>query len=231
MAGLPARRLAIKKRVCTFRRMILTEIPTDKLDDALALYARRLAPASLAYRVFERIAASRHHRNGDADLWHRDAVALADRFGMAPLAEPPEAAYSWDGARVRVLTEPAVLLHEVAHYQLASPERRGLPDFGLGAGPETGRIDSANQACRLTGLPREIEEQMASLLGILWEVELEQPAILAFLEQNWLEGAGRPGAAEFLAQTLARLTAMGLVDGGGRPVTALRVSPDTDTQM
>ena len=168
--------------------MILTPIAPHALDLVLAAFERALDGTPLETAVFRRIAASRAAEGGPAERWHADAVDLADRFAMLPLAEAPQQAFSWDGARVRTESEPAVLLHEVAHYQLASPARRALPDFGLGAGPETGRIEIADAARRLDWLARETEEQMASLLGILWEIELGQPGILAFQEQNWLEG-------------------------------------------
>jgi hypothetical protein len=205
--------------------MILTPIPDEELLPVLERYASALPADGLARRVFARIAASRDHNGAVAD-WHRDAVGLAERFGMRPLAEAPQAAFSWDGRHVRTESEPAVLIHEVAHYQLASPARRFLPDFGLGAGPETGRIEEADQARCLSDEARELEEQLASLLGILWELTLGQPGILAFQEQNWLEGAGRPSAAAFLVERLARLTEMGLIDHDGTPTFAVRISPD-----
>lgn len=206
--------------------MILTEIPPERLDEVLDRYAAALPASGPARRAYERIAASRARVEGEPGRWHGDAVALTRRFGMAPIAEPPQAAFSWDGAHVRSLSEPAVLIHEVAHYQVASPARRFLPDFGLGAGPETGRTAEAEAARRLDDAAREVEEQLASILGVLWEVELGQPGILAFQEQNWLEGAGRPGAAEFLVERLAQLQALGLVDEDARPLEAVRISPD-----
>ena len=206
--------------------MILTPIALEELDDLLARYELALPPGGLERAVFQRIAASRAVLGGDEATWHRDAVALAAEFGMAPIDEPPQRAFSWDGAAVRTRSEPAVLLHEVAHFQLASPARRRLVDFGLGAGPETGKAAAAEAMRRIDGLAREEEEQQASLLGILWEIELGQPAILAFQEQNWLEGAGRPGTADFFARTLARLGAAGLIGADGRPHRALRITPD-----
>jgi len=204
--------------------MILTPIAPHALDLVLAAFERALEAAPLETAVFRRIAESRAAEGGPVELWHADAVALADRFGMLPLAEAPQQAFSWDGARVRTESEPAVLVHEVAHYQIAPPSRRFLPDFGLGAGPETGLIEIAEAARAADGSTRETEEAMASLLGILWEVELGQPAILAFQEQNWLEGAGRAGTAEFFSATLARLAAIGLLDGDGRPTYAVRIA-------
>jgi hypothetical protein len=206
--------------------MILTPITLHELDTVLACYGSALPEAGIERAVFERIAASRAALGGDEAAWHRDAVALAGAFGMHPLAEEPQRAFSWDGRSVRTLSEPAVLLHEVAHFQLASPARRRLPDFGLGAGPETGRAAIADAALCVAPADREVEEQQASLLGILWEVELGQPAILAFQEQNWLEGAGRPSCADFFGATLARLCAAGLIDEDGRPALAVRMTAD-----
>jgi hypothetical protein len=210
--------------------MILTPIAPESLAQTLMLYRAALPLQGIQAAVFERIAASRAALADDTAArrshWHRDAVALAQLFDMHPIAEPPQRAFSWDGRAVRTESEPAVLLHEVAHYQLASPERRHLPDFGLGAGPETGRVAEADAARRIGDTAREMEEQMASLLGILWEVELGQPGILAFQEQNWLEGAGRSGAADFFGATLRRLAEAGAIDAAGRPVPTLRCAPD-----
>jgi hypothetical protein len=204
--------------------MILTPIAPHALDLVLAAFERALDGAPLETAVFRRIAESRAAEGGPVDRWHADAVALADRFGMRPLAEAPQQAFSWDGARVRTESEPAVLIHEVAHFQLATPARRFLPDFGLGAGPETGLVQVAEAARAADDQTRETEEAMASLLGILWEVELGQPAILAFQEQNWLEGAGRPGTADFFRQILRRLADAGLIDEDGRPRYAVSIA-------
>jgi hypothetical protein len=204
--------------------MILTPLDPDELADTLDRYRSSLPAAGLAQLVFDRIAAS--GADDAAPHWHGDAVALAETFGMRPIDEAPQAAFSWDGGAVRTASEPAVLLHEVAHYQLASPARRALPDFGLGAGPETGRVAEAEAARRLDDKAREREEQMASLLGILWEIELGQNGLAAFQEQNWLEGAGRPSAAAFFCATLQRLQDWGLAGADGRPLHSLRITAD-----
>ena len=60
-------------------------------------------------------------------------------------------------------------------------------------------------------LEREAEEAEASLLGILWEVALGQPALASFLDQNWLEGLERSAASHFTA-VLRRLRLLGVVD-------------------
>jgi hypothetical protein len=205
--------------------MILSPIGPDQIEATLARYRAALPGDGASAAVFDRVAASRS-ASCDVTARHRDAVALAARFGMNPIDEEPRRAFSWDGRQVRARSESAVLIHEVAHFQLAAPSRRFLPDFGLGAGPETGRVAEADRARCVGDQPREIEEQMASLLGVLWEIELGQPGILAFKEQNWLEGAGRSSTAAFFASTLARLIRLGLADDTGRPIYALRATPD-----
>jgi hypothetical protein len=66
---------------------------------------------------------------------------------------------------------------------------------------------------------------MASLLGVLWEAALHQPAAAAFLEQNWLEGWQRPSTAAVFAATVDSLGARGLIDREAAPVPPRRHSP------
>jgi hypothetical protein len=63
----------------------------------------------------------------------------------------------------------------------------------------------------LPPIEREIDEAEASLLGILWEAALGQPALASFLDQNWLEGLERSAAGHFTA-ILARLRRRGVGD-------------------
>ncbi len=207
--------------------MILTPVPRHRLPALLAAFARGLNGAPAADAAFQRIADSLTLVAGD-DLslatdagYHAAAVALARSFGMAILDEDPAVGFSWDGRAVRIVTEPSVLIHEVAHFQLAAPDRRRLADFGLGPGPETGWRQQAEQVRRLTGDACEREEARASLLGVLWEAELGQPAILAFLEQNWLEGGDSPGNRRHFLKVFGELTAAGLLDRAGRPTRLL----------
>ncbi|HWK43950.1 MAG TPA: hypothetical protein VNT30_04490 [Stellaceae bacterium] len=212
--------------------MILTPIAPDARDAIIDRFADSLLDNPFALRVFRRIAQSgRGHadssgRDAEQECWHADAKRLATLFGMDPMDEPPQRSFSWDGRRVRAETEPAVLFHEVAHFQLASPERRKLFDFGLGAGPETGLVALANHVACVDGIERETEEAMASLLGILWETVHDQPALRAFEEQNWFEGAGRPGTSGFFCDTLTRLRAAALIDDQGEPLLVCRTLPD-----
>jgi hypothetical protein len=194
--------------------MILTPIPAEDLDDALDRFAAGLAAAE-ARAAFALIRATSPERaaGGEAERHRRQALAFAAARGV-PLHPPgTECAFNWDGAALDGETEAYVILHEVAHYAMAPPERRALPDFGLGPGPDTRDRAGAERAAAVPAVEREADEAAASLLGILWEAELGQPALASLLDQNWLEGLERSAAAHFSA-VVARLVAGGLWSSG-----------------
>lgn len=200
--------------------MILTEVDTSNLGEIARVFDGHLAAeAPWARAAFARIMATADLLSQGVDTpEHRvQAVALAEAFGMETLDEEPAMAFSWDGRILRSRSESYVIVHEVAHYLVAPPQRRFLLDFGLGAGPETGRVAEAEAAACVDFATREEEETLASLLGILWEAEMGQPAIAAFLEQNWLEGYARPSAARHFARFLEMLVQGGFCAENGRP--------------
>ena len=207
--------------------MILTPISPDELPAVLARFAAALEN-EFARRAFAAIVHTSAERARDplAEQHRHEALVLAGKFGMETLEGSPAHGFSWDGRRLRADTEAYVLLHEIAHYQLASPERRGVVDFGLGPGPDTGGRAAAERAAVLPMLERDREEAAVSLLGILWETALGHPALASFLDQNWLEGAGSDAAAHHFTTILHRLRAGGFVDAAGRPTRRLRTEPD-----
>ena len=192
--------------------MILTPIPPEQLEAVLDRFAAQLSEP-LARAAFAQIRATSHDRaaGAAAERHRREAMAFARRSGVP--VHPPGAspAVNWDGTALDGDTEAYVILHEVAHFALAPAERRGLVDFGLGPGPDTRDRAAAERALALPLLEREAEEAEASLLGILWEAALGQPALASFLDQNWLEGLERSATAHFTA-VLARLQRRGLAD-------------------
>ncbi|PWR23990.1 hypothetical protein [Zavarzinia compransoris] len=205
--------------------MILTPVDLGELPALAATFdALLVAEAPWARAAFALIADSARFTAAGVDTPEQRAaaVALAESFGMAVLDEEPQAAFSWDGRILRTRSEASVIVHEVTHFLVAPPERRHVIDFGLGAGPESGRIEEANAATCADFATREQEETLASLLGVLWEIELGQPGILAFLEQNWLEGCHRPTAARHFARFLGLLVAAGLATPEGK---VLRPAP------
>jgi hypothetical protein len=212
--------------------MILTPIDRRALPGLLTAFRDSVAGHPLARAVFDRVAAD-WTGEGNLDLstdadHHAQAIAHCRTFGFGLVAIDPHDYFTWDGRAVATLVEPSLLLHEIGHYQSAAPARRGVIDFGLGGGPETGRKAEADAVRCVSDLQADIEEGMASLLGILWEAELGQPAIPAFLEQNWLEaGTSSRNIGHFLKMT-AFLAAHGLIDDDGRPTRALRRGDDSD---
>lgn len=200
--------------------MQLTPIPDSDLPRAIEAVRVNLTPGTLARRVFDRIAATAEliPLGVDTPEHRAAAVDLARRFGIGTIDEEPQAAWSYDGQAIRTRSEAAVIVHEVGHWIVAPPERRGVIDFGLGAGPESGRRAEADAALAVDRESQIEEEALASLVGILWEVELGQPAILAFLEQNWMEGWQRPFCAENFAANLEALRRQDWIDADGRPI-------------
>jgi len=190
--------------------VILTPISPAELDFALDQLAARLT-APEARQAFALIRATSPERaaGGAAERDRQRALRFARWQGMAVHPTGTACGFNWDGAALDGETEAYVILHEVAHFLLAPPERRVLPDFGAGPGPDTRDRAGAARAATLPILEREADEAMASLLGILWEAELGQPALASFLDQNWLEGLQRSAAAHFTA-VLQRLIAANL---------------------
>ncbi|HYD67403.1 hypothetical protein [Azospirillum sp.] len=201
--------------------MILTPIPADVMPEAIATFARHLEGQPLAAAAFRRIADTWPVTGGvDTPEQRAQGVELAHAHGIGTLDERPSASFMWDGEVIRTDVEATVIVHEVAHWLVAAPERRHLIDFGLGPGPETTKLVEAKADKKLTFQQCMHEEAQTSLLGILWEAELGQPAILAFLEQNWMEAWERPSTAEWFVGHVAELRERGLIDDDGRPTTA-----------
>ena len=192
--------------------MILTAIPREHLDEVLDRFSAKLEdPFSCA--VFRRIRATSADRavGSVAERHRQTALSLARSLGMAIHADGVERAFNWDGRALNSATEAYVILHEAAHFALAPAERRRLIDFGLGPGPDTLDRDAASRAAVLSPLAREEDEAAASLLGMIWEAKLGQPALASFLDQNWLEGLERSAHSHFAA-VAGKLQRRGLLD-------------------
>jgi hypothetical protein len=205
--------------------MILTPIPPAALPAALDRF-RSALPDPFARATFERIRATSPERATGAEAQAHRLAALEFAAGFGVAAHPPgtECPFNWDGAALDGSTEAYVILHEVAHFILAPPARRALVDFGLGPGPDTRERETAERAAILPFLAREEDEALASLLGILWEAGLGQPALASFLDQNWLEGLDRSAAPHFTA-VLGGLRRRGLLDARARPLSAPMIPP------
>ena len=200
--------------------MILTPIPREQLPAILDGFMGSLRDP-LARTLFQRIRATSAERaaGAEAERHRLAALSFARSFGIAIHPEGTPCRFNWDGKALSAATDAYVILHEVAHYVLAPPERRGLLEFGLGPGPDTLDRDAAERAAVLLPLEREQDEAAASLLGIIWEAALAQPALASFLDQNWLEGLDR-SAPDHLTAVLGTLRDRGLLN----PVQRLAAS-------
>jgi hypothetical protein len=180
--------------------MILTPIPENELPATLDRFAARLdEPAARDAFALIRATSAERAAGAAAEAHRQQALAVARACGMAVHPLGTYCRFNWDGDALDGDTEGYVLLHEAAHFMLASPERRRLVDFGLGPGPDTRDRAAAEEAAVLPLEQREADEAAASLLGILWEAALGQPALASFLDQNWLEGLHRSAAPHFTA--------------------------------
>jgi hypothetical protein len=180
--------------------VILTPIPDEALPGALDRFMAGLRGRdSRAAFCSIRATSPRRAAGARAAADRAAALRLARCFGIATHPETKRCDFNWDGAALNSATQAYVILHEIAHFVLAPPERRGVVEFGLGPGPDTIDRAAAERAAVLAPLACEADEARASLLGILWEAELGQPALASFLDQNWLEGLDRSAPAHFTA--------------------------------
>ena len=211
--------------------MILTPIPREHLGPALDRFMAGLRDP-FSRSEFHRIRASSPDRavGAEAERHRHEALSLARTFNMAVYPPHTLCRHNWDGVALNGTTEAYVILHEIAHFTLAPPARRVLPDFGIGPGPDTTDRAAAERAAILSPLAREEDEAAASLLGIVWEAKLGHPALASFLDQNWLEGVERSAASHFAAvlQGLQRRRLLSLAspDGSDRAKTGQRRRAD-----
>jgi hypothetical protein len=199
--------------------MTLTPIPRQELPHALDRFMTGLCePFHRALFCQIRTTAPDRAAGAEARQHRLGALSLARRCGMAIHPEGTWCLFNWDGKALNGATEAYVILHEAAHFMIASPERRCFVDFGLGPGPDTIDRYTAERAAILSPLACAEDEAAASLLGIIWEAQLGQPALASFLDQNWMEGLDRSAAAHFAA-VFGALQSRGLLQSSTRRIT------------
>ncbi|HKM69775.1 MAG TPA: hypothetical protein VJX94_06850, partial [Stellaceae bacterium] len=118
--------------------MILTPIPREQLADALDRFEAGLSDGRSRIVIRQiRVTSSDRAAGEEAERHRLTALSFARAFGMPIHPEGNPRRFNWDGTALNGATEAYVILHEVAHFALAPPERRGLVEFGLGSGPDT----------------------------------------------------------------------------------------------
>lgn len=123
----------------------------------------------------------------DQKIWQ-----LADHYGISLQWRSEGRSYSFDGRSIALLNKDGGLrdveniVHDIAHYIMASPSRRKYPEFGLGDSPDYGTKECARRVSLKFAV---VEEELASLLGIFfqWAYDLGD-WYDTMLNHSWLEG-------------------------------------------
>lgn len=101
--------------------------------------------------------------------------------------------YVWNGKTIATrenngdIRPDENIVHDVAHYVVASQTRRKRPEFGLGRSPDSG---TADVELLLTHANAQLEEEEASILGILIEQELGLDSEGTFDGHSWVMSDG-----------------------------------------
>lgn len=93
----------------------------------------------------------------------RDLKARITALGIEVKNFSNKTQFGWDGRTISLEgNSPARKLHDLAHefshWLMSTPERRALPEFGLGAGFSTIGFEEAQKACMVTNREADREE-------------------------------------------------------------------------
>lgn len=123
--------------------------------------------------------------------FRKTAIEKARSLGFT-VNEAVEYDAQWDGKTLNVKNQdsgwtgadhPGNIIHEIGHWAVCtSRERRNGPDYGLGPGPDS---DPASSTLLLDPQEGQFEEERASMLGILMELELGFPAADTLRMHSW----------------------------------------------
>ncbi len=91
------------------------------------------------------------------DLLHKLGIAYKKTF--------PAEGFAWDGKKLAIRNTVSNIFHDIAHWLVATPERRNATDFGLGSGPDSGKVSG----WLIPFSEVDEEELCASVLGICME--------------------------------------------------------------
>jgi hypothetical protein len=121
----------------------------------------------------------------------RQIQQLARKLGIPISDRRIDGTYAFDGRSIAMRTYrgeirwTSDIVHDIAHYLVASKKRRLLPEFGLGLSPD-GRAKSIVPVVTQGFAQRE--EERASILGILIEKHMGFDWQDTWLDHGW--GAG-----------------------------------------
>lgn len=120
----------------------------------------------------------------DDKVVEKKVRALAKSLGLQLCQRPP--GLQWDGRTIQTAYGWSNVVHDIAHWLVCVPERRNLPEFGLGPGPDTQiEIDPPRTVSDAFAVR---EEERASLLGIYLERVLGMDWTDTFSDHAWDNG-------------------------------------------
>lgn len=104
-------------------------------------------------------------------------------LGLPFTEEPARDSYLWTGTQFRIgkMTASSIL-HEVAHWLVATEDERKTPEFGLGLAPEPGCLYIKTE---MTKEQASLKETLSSVLGIQMERALEMDWAQTHHEHGW----------------------------------------------
>lgn len=149
----------------------------------------------------------------------QEVHGLFKRLGLKLKPRPLHTDFMYNGKTFNSNLPGRHLCHELAHWLIASENRRNLPEFGLGAGPESD-WDVAEEVKIVSSHAAEEEEKLAALLGILIQHHLGLP-VGGMFDEIYSLGFGEPfefpSHDPFISLAWEDLVDMKLIDKNGFP--------------
>lgn len=147
-------------------------------------------------------------------------ISLAAVLGI-PLSSR-EDGFNWDGKTVACaipVFDTSDVIHEIAHWLCSSPQRRALPNYGLGPSAE------CDDAPELLWEPiAQEEEEHASLLGVAFEAALGLDFFRTLEIHSWVYD---DMAGPKFWRIIAQLNRRGLLVGHVPAVFATKIHIDS----
>jgi len=121
--------------------------------------------------------------NQSSKLLAENIKNLVTILGIKLLNLDPSNSVLWDGyyLRCKKITV-ANILHEIGHFQVAKDHHRYKIDFALGRGPESLIIIDDKHCINKYA---SLQEEYASVLGILWMKYFKITTFFTFVEHTW----------------------------------------------
>lgn len=127
--------------------------------------------------------------NLDKDTSHNITVSQAleifEKFNI-PYSLEKTKAYGWDGEKFYLGGNSGEeIIHELCHWLVANPERRNIPEFGLGSGFSTVKLYDADKFI-VKYVDNDLEERITCLLTFIILTDKGFSPIKEMIDTNFL---------------------------------------------